>query len=207
MRWSCSPGFRDRANLRLPSARCMRKRSGAISNRCRPMRGGCFTKWKYRRSIRSKACRRRLRFNSSAGRPPRVHPSAASRRFRIYCACCIRAPATTRAGRRCFTRNRSRLIRRRAHVPPVTASGGSTMQPSNRWCRTLPYRSASVRSRRGRRPGMVKTCAISASRLDSISTNRGATYRRRIGIGCCLPMSSPPFRCMPDTSLTKFAKR
>ena len=96
-RSSSSPAFPARASRRSRSARCMPKRSGATSSRCRPTRGGCSTRWRCPRSTRSTACRRPSRSSSSADRRRRGRRSAASRRCRISCACSTRAPATIRA--------------------------------------------------------------------------------------------------------------
>src|SRR5471032_458922 len=64
-RWWCSPAYPAPANRRWPSARCTPRRSGAIWNRCRRMRGGCSTRWRCRRCRASTACRRRWRCSVS----------------------------------------------------------------------------------------------------------------------------------------------
>ena len=134
-RWWFSPAFRVRASRRWPSARSMPRRSGGISNRFRPMRGACSTRWRCPRSTRSRACRRRWPCSSSAARRRRARRSAASRRCPTCCGCCIRAPAIIRAASRCSTPNRSRPTRRRAPARNAMGSAGSTRSPKNRWCR------------------------------------------------------------------------
>ena len=59
----------------------------------------------------SMACRRPWRCNSSAARPPRALRLAASRRYPICFACCIRAPELTRRTSRISTPSRFRLTR------------------------------------------------------------------------------------------------
>ena len=75
--WSSSPACRDRANRRSPSPPSMPRRSAGIWNRSRPMRVACSIRWKYPRSMRSRACLRRWHCSSSADRRPPAPRSAA----------------------------------------------------------------------------------------------------------------------------------
>src|SRR3569623_755399 len=124
-RWSCSRASLDRASRRWRSGRFTPRRNAATWSRSRRTRAGCFTRWPCPRSTPSTACRRRWRCSSSAGRPPRGHPSAASRRCRTCCVCCTRAPAPTRAARRTWRPRPSRRRRLRARRAPY-ADGTAT---------------------------------------------------------------------------------
>lgn len=95
--------------------------------------------------------------------------------------------------RNCMPRNFHRTVRR---VPAHSATGWaeSMRRPSARWCRMTRSPFASARSRRGRWPGMARTCGTFWSRLAMTSIARGANSRARIAIGFCSPMSSRPCR-------------
>src|SRR6202043_1584377 len=97
--------------------------------------------------------------SSSAGRPPRALPLAASRRCPTCFECCTRAPAIIHGTRRISMPRLFRPIRRREPVPDAMGSVGSTRGPNARWCRMIPKAFASARLPRGRPRGMAATCA------------------------------------------------
>ena len=91
-----------------PSGHCTPRLNAGIWNRYRPMPGGCFTRWRCRKSMRSKAFRRLSRSNSSAARRRRDRASEASPHSRTCCGSCTPVQETIRKASRPTTAERCR---------------------------------------------------------------------------------------------------
>ena len=168
----------------------------------------CFTRWPYRKSTKSRGCRRRLHCSSSGVRPPLVHPSAASRHCPICCGCCIRAPETIRAASRFCMPSRSPPIRRRAHVPSVMAWAAiyevteKSMVPDD----SLTIRAARD-CRLADRMGRTEPARHPRNAWAMTWIVRGANCRRRIATGFSLRTSSRWCRYTRDSSRARLAVR